>query len=233
MASSVEMATERASRSASEPVTTSGRTTVAMTAGSTPAAKSRSPSTWMQRAADPRHLVDTGDLLDVARHGARERLSHGVGDDVVGDDVLGEALVEARLRRRPEHRHHRHERDADHQRRGGGRRAPRVAARVLLGHEADRPEDPAVDPAEPREDGAPEHRAEQGRSDEDPERAAAEDVGRLRAHLVAGRRPSPRCRRRGAPRPTVTRHFRPLSARATSSRIAATGGTLPARRAGR
>ena len=46
----VDTAADVASRSASEPVATSGRATAVMAAGSTAVAKSRSPSTWSSAA---------------------------------------------------------------------------------------------------------------------------------------------------------------------------------------
>ena len=115
-------AADVASRSASEPVATSGSATAVMAAGSTAVAKSRSPSTWSSAPRTWATCGDAGHLLDVARHGARERLAHGVGHDVVGDDVLGQGLVEAGLGRGPEHRHHRH---AARRRSSGPRRWPR------------------------------------------------------------------------------------------------------------
>ena len=68
-------------------------------------------------------------------------------------------------------------------------RADAVAAvrrglrRVLLGHQADRPEAPAVEPAEAGEHRSTEDGAQQGGADEDPEDAATQHVRRLRAQV--------------------------------------------------
>ena len=55
-----------APRSASEPVTTSGRATAVMAAGSTAVAKSRSPSTWSRAPRTCATCGDPGHLLDLA-----------------------------------------------------------------------------------------------------------------------------------------------------------------------
>ena len=186
-------------------------------ARSAPAPPRSTPSTSRHLVADPR----------------REALPDHVADDVVADEVLRDQLVDARLRGVADDRHRAGQREPDHQRRGGGRRTPRVAQRVLAGEVADRAE-------------------RRGRTT----RARPTRNGRLITGLVAAtpsriaRTPPPTCqppcgrsRNRPATRaqrrrraisatPSTSRRWSDDSGSATSSRSAWTGAIRPVRRAG-
>ncbi len=134
--------------------------------------------------------------------------------------------------RRGEHADRRDDGEADHQRRGGGARTPRVAQGVLAGEAPGGAEEPAEDGAARSSTGLPSTgREDRGRhhpddrADTDPDRVGAGGADEARDGQRRCRRPSRWCR---AP----SRRPMPFSCTTRSSRIAATGGTLAARRAG-
>ena len=133
--------------------------------------------------------------------------------------------------RRREHGHERHQADADHQRRRRGRRAPRVAHRVLAGERAGDAAQAGQRTAERLADRSGDGRAEDGEGEEPHERAEAEDAQPVAALQGAERRRA----RRPPRRPTAPAIARPtvLVVRSTSrSRSAASGEMVAARRPG-
>ena len=86
-------------------------------AGSIALADWRSSPTFQLGEAEPRDRPYTGSAALVGDAG-RERRADRVRHDVVGGEALVDGPVDAGLRGLPEHRHHRDQCQADHQRRG-------------------------------------------------------------------------------------------------------------------
>ena len=199
-------------------------------AGSAAASPSPCPPVNWNRCLTTLSTPSTCSIRSAMRR--RERPAEGAADDVVADEVLLDGVVDGRLGRGADDRHRAGEGEPDHQRRGSGGGAPRVAQRVLAGEVADRAEPAPVEPVHRVQQGSADHRAGRGDAEQDREHAGA---GLLRA--VRQRGEQARCPATITPTTTSTtpnqnRRCRELSGSAMSSRIAWTGAIREVRRAG-
>ena len=197
----------------------------------------RRPGPWPARSARALTLETPGDAVDGAQHLGENGEKPSVFWTTNGAlEVVVDRAVDRRLRAGGEDRHEHDEREADHQRRGGDRRAPRLADRVLARQAPGHARHALERPPDDRGQRAHEARATAARRRRTSARAprpmketpALSDSGcRTGRRTSARRRPRQHARRRS--RAAARRAARVGTA---PSRIASTGGTRVARSAG-